>query len=156
MTPEADAKPEPDAIYEAVKDFVSGRLPGRPNLFVNKDWSARGDDPVVVAHFADGFFRLAPADVIRRQQAEILDRLAPPATPRRRDQDSGARRDAVSQETLDRYASKLLELMRDDKDDPTQETLAEEMSVTSRQVRKVGWDRIKARAAELAGHGGSA
>ena len=57
-------------------------------------------------------------------------------------------------ELVDRYA-RAAQKLRQGKDWPTQEAVAEELGVTDRQVRNVGWKQILSRADELAKGGSS-
>lgn len=59
-------------------------------------------------------------------------------------------RRAVEAERLDRFARSFLEQREPDGTGPTQSHLAEALGVSDRWLRIVGWDRIQARAAELA------
>jgi hypothetical protein len=70
MTPEDG--PDPEAMYEVVEGFASWRVPGIPSFVAATGKKYPGDHPAVVEHFRDGYFRLDPEDVLRRQNIEII------------------------------------------------------------------------------------
>jgi hypothetical protein len=72
-------RPDPEAIYEIVDGFVSGRVPGFPEFAARVGDRLAGSHPAVVEHFGEGRFRLDPQDALRRQAAELLDILRPRA-----------------------------------------------------------------------------
>jgi hypothetical protein len=61
----------------------------------------------------------------------------------------GSTSGTVATDNLDRYARKALELREPDGSWPTQPVLAEALGVSDRQVRKLGWEKIKSRAGQL-------
>jgi hypothetical protein len=69
----SDKAPDPEGIYEAVQGFTTKLEPGGPDVDVRGGWRTTGSDPLVIKH--PELFRLAPDDIIRRQQGQIRDLL---------------------------------------------------------------------------------
>jgi hypothetical protein len=97
--------PDPEGIYEATESFVTRRVPELPDFSVRKGNRYPGSHPIVVAHRADDLFRLAPDDVIRRQQAEIIRMLQ--GRPLRADDEPVPAPEAVPMPLLDDAAGDL-------------------------------------------------
>jgi hypothetical protein len=77
---------DPDAIYLCTETFfctnehhAHARHGGSRTPAAVVDREYRGDDPVVAAH--PQMFRLSPSDVLRRQQAQILEHIRASGTP---------------------------------------------------------------------------